>query len=679
MSIVFSDNFDAGGWTWDGAGWTSREPDEQELLAGRGVSGTTCFGCACATLRKDVTPATAGAVRARLAAVAGTASDVLFQSSVLQAFDPIEGFVCGFTLFGDGHIQVTMGGIASDQFDTAPGTFPMDGTWVGVQLAFDLPTRTFALVLNDVAVLTGTCGGFVSVDWSSVFVTKGEQPVSSRSDPYGLGSAMVVAIDDVEIDDSDAIVSWPAGAGPPLTLDACGLLFSDHFAAAPIESGLWDEFDPEDAEIDASAGVFETPECCCGPGGFNVTLAKTLEPRGTPATVIATVAIAKRGDTTGLEYAPFTIQNSAGGPEATFVIQADGTVLARIATDDGIVECIGNTFPALVEEDRTGGHVLLFSVTFGTISQSVFVARWDFENENGPNIVLLEETVGGITGAPTWDQLIARAIQEPEGEATRLIGHLDNVVLWDRALNYPLAYAPWTSSFDRLSIDDCSGTLEDCAVATEIDVINDGLGKIGVSQMVEALDEGTEQAIRGHFFYPKARKETLRYHPWQFARKYASAVDAVNPGDPMELVDGSEDDPVNADWTYAYRLPSDCLFARRLVTTAGKEYNPSPAKWEIGRRATADPQDDYLVLFTNEVDAVLEYTADVECDLSDDLFNDALGWKMAEKLAPSMSRNKMKAVECMKAFEFAILRAVTVDSRERQQAKPGEASWTDDR
>jgi len=90
------------------------------------------------------------------------------------------------------------------------------------------------------------------------------------------------------------------------------------------------------------------------------------------------------------------------------------------------------------------------------------------------------------------------------------------------------------------------------------------LTRIGVR-----LDAGVE-AVFPRLNFADERDQVLRDFPWPFAGGYAE----------LELVDGESGDPVNDDWTFAYRIPHDSVTIRRIVTGAGRR-DTSPEPWQI--------------------------------------------------------------------------------------------------
>ena len=140
---------------------------------------------------------------------------------------------------------------------------------------------------------------------------------------------------------------------------------------------------------------------------------------------------------------------------------------------------------------------------------------------------------------------------------------------------------------------------------------------------------------------------TLRDYAWPFARKYrALGLVATEP---------------NSDWLYAYRYPSDCVRARRIVTNGGRlDQNPPP--FDLGI------DDQGRLIFTDQPDATLEYTVRVtDPSLFDGLFAEAFSWRMAAFLAPSLGRVQGAQNTALQMYARAIAEARTTAVNESQQ------------
>lgn len=233
---------------------------------------------------------------------------------------------------------------------------------------------------------------------------------------------------------------------------------------------------------------------------------------------------------------------------------------------------------------------------------------------------------------------------------------------------------------------DCIGTelsLE-CKAGTT-GVINRALGRLGVSKVIaDASTDNSLERSMGVMFYGSAVTRTLRDFPWPFATKWNRMVPLA----------GSTADPVNAEWTYAYRLPGDCVFPRRICSSRGGAVDPTPQPFELSQQELttidgvpwlmaigdieATPAADLNagILYTNQAAAYLEYTARPRCAASatDALFREALEWQLAAMMAAPLTRMADRAKQCLEEYQRALREADVVV----RPGKPGLPSSTVD-
>ena len=163
-------------------------------------------------------------------------------------------------------------------------------------------------------------------------------------------------------------------------------------------------------------------------------------------------------------------------------------------------------------------------------------------------------------------------------------------------------------------------------MTANISVVNLALLRIGANTIANLTTDQSREAVSANLIFEHELRATLRDFPWKFAKRY---------NDALVLVGGTDTVPVNPDWQYAYRLPADYVMVRRLPTTGtGRSFEAEPKTFEVGTDATG------ALLFTGEVDPNLEYTARIACVVTraDDLFRDALAWRLAASLAPSLAQ-----------------------------------------
>jgi hypothetical protein len=196
-------------------------------------------------------------------------------------------------------------------------------------------------------------------------------------------------------------------------------------------------------------------------------------------------------------------------------------------------------------------------------------------------------------------------------------------------------------------------------------VCNQALAFCGVSQLItDIVHEATPEANLCRLHYEDAVLAVLREHPWPFATKYAALV----------LVAGSPDARVNDDWIYAYRKPADLVFPRRVVRPGfARRFDPEPPPFREGVDPTGG------LIYSDQPDAVLEYTFRPTCAAGDGdaLFREALMYKVAQKIAPSIARDEKKVDRAAGLYERALNVAATRSERGQQQQRPsdGDAEW----
>lgn len=197
------------------------------------------------------------------------------------------------------------------------------------------------------------------------------------------------------------------------------------------------------------------------------------------------------------------------------------------------------------------------------------------------------------------------------------------------------------------------GTTQFCSFYTT-KITDSALARLGINKRISNLTTGTTaEEIQSRLHIKEDVEFVLAAFPWEFARKYAT----------LTLVGGSIAAPVNGDWTYSYRRPSDCVFERRIVTARAGAINPTSPPFALGRDSSGG------LIFTNETAAKLEYTARGLCATyeGEPLFKEALIWKHAASLAPALTRIPDKTKESLQQMEAVIAKAYDV----QRPAAPG--------
>jgi len=101
-------------------------------------------------------------------------------------------------------------------------------------------------------------------------------------------------------------------------------------------------------------------------------------------------------------------------------------------------------------------------------------------------------------------------------------------------------------------------------------VCNMALAHVGVSRYLSDVDSDTDmEATVCLRFIENVRKQTLREHTWPFATKVVT----------LGLL---QEDP-NDEWGYEYAYPSDCLYARRVLSGIRTDDRQSQVSYRIIR------------------------------------------------------------------------------------------------
>lgn len=179
-------------------------------------------------------------------------------------------------------------------------------------------------------------------------------------------------------------------------------------------------------------------------------------------------------------------------------------------------------------------------------------------------------------------------------------------------------------------------------VGTPVDICNMALGHLGKPAIL-SFTEGSKEANLCGAQYDIARRLVTVRSPWTFARRTVAIA---------QLAENVFSDV----WEFAYDRPSDALKVTRLLEP-GQVPN-----WN------AQPQDMYLesgVIYTNVEAAKLAYIWNNEDPLTwSPEFADAVALKLAERLAPNMTRRPADVREMRTMYDAALLQAIETDGQQ---------------
>lgn len=156
-------------------------------------------------------------------------------------------------------------------------------------------------------------------------------------------------------------------------------------------------------------------------------------------------------------------------------------------------------------------------------------------------------------------------------------------------------------------------------MASITDICNMAISHLGISKDIANVStEQSAEAKACRRFLDIARETVLKDYNWPFATKMAT----------LNLV---EEDP-NDEWAYSYRYPSDCLYARRILSGFRDDTDLTRIPYKITQDSTG------ILIYCDTENAILEYTLNTEnVDLFSSDFKVALSYRLAHYIAPRIT------------------------------------------
>lgn len=183
-------------------------------------------------------------------------------------------------------------------------------------------------------------------------------------------------------------------------------------------------------------------------------------------------------------------------------------------------------------------------------------------------------------------------------------------------------------------------------------ICNLALMRLGVSRLIDALDEGSTESALCDQVYENVRDEVLRAFEWPFAAA-------------EEELGLLEEEPTD-EWAYSYTVPSDCVAVRRLVDGTRVATNTIPYAIVEGTGGR--------VIHTDQAEAVAQYTRRVTdpAQFTPD-FASLLAWRIASEVGLPLIRDARLAERAEGRYLVALSRAQSAASREREPDDDPEA------
>lgn len=180
------------------------------------------------------------------------------------------------------------------------------------------------------------------------------------------------------------------------------------------------------------------------------------------------------------------------------------------------------------------------------------------------------------------------------------------------------------------------------ALTSKTQVCNLALAEIGAARISNLDTDTSAQAVACRLHFDHVRNSLLRAHPWNFATR-AVALSA------------SATAPVNSvEFDTAWALPGDMV---RLIRIQGTDRDVPVSRFEIqGRYLHTRSLTTCVLVYVSNAVPVNEW---------DDLFVDALRYKLASEIAPDLAQSPQMADAALQKFKALALRdAQSIDARE---------------
>lgn len=190
---------------------------------------------------------------------------------------------------------------------------------------------------------------------------------------------------------------------------------------------------------------------------------------------------------------------------------------------------------------------------------------------------------------------------------------------------------------------------------------------IGIGEEIASINERSPEAEACLQFYDEALDELLREFPWPFATRNValSTTNATDPDDDDALIEYSD------EFFYSFRYPSDCVYARRIMSGQVPDDSSSIIRYKIASDTTG------RLILANVETATLEYTSRVtDAALYPSDFAMALSYRLAAYIAPRLAEDPAKASQvAMRGYAFSLAKARSVAASEESEGPPPKSSF----
>lgn len=205
--------------------------------------------------------------------------------------------------------------------------------------------------------------------------------------------------------------------------------------------------------------------------------------------------------------------------------------------------------------------------------------------------------------------------------------------------------------------------------SSQIEICNRALGRIGIDQLIESIDDPNNRARECRLHYEPCRDEVLQDFPWNFAQR----VVALAPVSAVEV----------PGFTSIYRYPANALKIHR-ITGAGGITSGFGEAWatdvwnydillptKTPFQVMADPVSDGARVVVTVMPSAFAWHTTRVTDPSQfsPLFRSALAWRMAMELALALRASDKLYNNAAQQYGWAVSQAQAGSLNEEQTGR----------
>ena len=188
-------------------------------------------------------------------------------------------------------------------------------------------------------------------------------------------------------------------------------------------------------------------------------------------------------------------------------------------------------------------------------------------------------------------------------------------------------------------------------MASKMDIGNQALGLLGVTEQIADLDSPTNDAEKQlNLWWDDCVKEILEQHDWKFARAGVALASTTAP---------------TPEYDYAYQLPVDCLVARYLWDVDA-EQRITDTEYEVSGQMICTSLEEAYLIYTKNLTVIGKYPTH---------FIKALRYLLASYMAPKFGDRASKSEDMLDKYEKALAGAIDIDCSQNNYPDTGDDSW----